>query len=118
MKNTHASGDMSLKARATWPRRARRRADFHFPPQIFSAALSPVAFREGAPRARVRAHLRRADAATDFGPRGREFAARGAGDTKTAGGPGSRAKAKRGPNALPIAIRVNFTELYMYSKDP
>ena len=71
---------MSLNARATWPRRARRTADFHLPPQIFSrCALSPRAFREGAARDRVRLHLRGADAAADFGPRGREFAARGAG---------------------------------------
>ena len=37
---------------------------------------------------------------------------------QTGCGPGSRAKAKRGRNALPIAIRVNFTELHMESKDP
>ena len=37
---------------------------------------------------------------------------------QTVSGPGSRAKAKRGRNVLPIAIRVNFTELYVYSKDP
>lgn len=88
---------MSLKARATWPRRARRRADFHLPPQIFSRrALSPRAFREGAARDRVRAHLRGADAAADFGPRGREFAARGAGGTKREAGPDRARKRNAG----------------------
>lgn len=88
---------MSVKARATWPRRARRRADFHLPPQIFSRrALSPRAFRESAARARVRAHLRGADAAANFSPRGREFGARGAGDGKRDAGPDRARKRNAG----------------------
>ena len=95
------------------PRRFSSSAADFFPARAFAARV-PRGRRAGAgarapPRGGRRGRFRPAR------PRIRRARRRG---YQTGGGPGSRAKAKRGRNALPIAIRVNFTELHMESKDP